>query len=64
MKNAIKIEIRPSGTWGWYWRMIASNGKILCHSENINNRNDCYDIVLRIVKCKNWKIKLYARIKK
>lgn len=29
----MKVEIRRNKPKGWYWRIRATNGRVLCHSE-------------------------------
>lgn len=33
--------VKLSKTKGqWYWKMVARNGKVLCHSEKYHNKKD------------------------
>jgi len=32
-KPKFTVEVLPGSVSGWYWRIKASNGKTLCHSE-------------------------------
>lgn len=33
-------EVLPSLNDQWYWRFVATNGKVLCHSETYTRRRD------------------------
>jgi len=41
----MKIEIIKSMT-GWYFRVVARNGRILCHSEIYNQKASCRKAVV------------------
>lgn len=32
------IELRPTKNGGWYWRVRAKNGHVLCHSETYERK--------------------------
>ena len=46
----MKFEIRDSNNDEFYFRVVASNGKILSHSQTYNNYDDCYHAVKLIIE--------------
>ena len=66
MKQRLTIEVKSanlgySPRGGWYWRIKASNGEIIGHSEVFKRKADCLTSALRITYCKEWKMKLLKR---
>lgn len=37
---------------GWYWRLVASNGKILSHSETYSKKQNAFKTANQVVKSK------------
>ena len=46
----MKFELRPSNDRAqpYYFRIVASNGRVLCHSENYSNKADAIAAVTLI----------------
>ena len=40
-----KTEILRTADKDWYFRVVAENGKIICHSEGYRNKIDCQKIM-------------------
>lgn len=34
-----KVEIQPAVS-GWFWRVVAANGEVLCHSQVYTRKRD------------------------
>jgi uncharacterized protein YegP (UPF0339 family) len=41
MKKMYRTELRRTANKDWYFRVVADNGRIICHSEGYKNRIDC-----------------------
>ena len=41
----MQFEILPSTNRQWYWRIVASNGQILAHSETYTSAQSCRDAI-------------------
>jgi uncharacterized protein YegP (UPF0339 family) len=48
VQNGYDAVWRDGATNGWYFRVIASNGKILCHSETYNTRRACLKAIAAV----------------
>lgn len=35
-----KLKMQVLKKKGWYWRLVASNGKIMCHSEQLYSKSN------------------------
>ena len=45
----IRIFIKRAKFFGWYFKIVASNGKILCHSQRYTRKINCYNAAALIV---------------
>ena len=48
----MKIVVEKNRRGKWYWKIIASNGKILAHSEEYSRKQACIDTVFLVVAAK------------
>jgi len=53
----VKIQIRRVRK-GWYFRIVARNGRIVCHSEVYTRKDNCYKgvDVIRGLRSDNYRI--------
>ena len=53
----VKIQIKRVKT-GWYFRVVARNGRIVCHSEVYTRKDNCYKglDVIRGLTPRNYRI--------
>lgn len=48
----MKIVVERAKSGKPYWKIVARNGKTLCHSEQYNKLSDCMDTALGILSAK------------
>lgn len=46
----MKLEIRKGKSGKWYWRIKATNGRIVCHSETYSSKSKAIQTAKQIVK--------------
>jgi uncharacterized protein YegP (UPF0339 family) len=57
----MKFEIfKSKANHQWYFRLVASNGRIIAQSEGYHNREDCIDTITSI---RNHMYRFYISIK-
>jgi uncharacterized protein YegP (UPF0339 family) len=44
----MKIVVQKNKRSKWFWKVVASNGRILAHSEDYTRKGACYDTVHRL----------------
>lgn len=44
------FEIRPSANHQFYWRFVASNGQVICHSETYTSKQSCIDSIRLVAR--------------
>ena len=51
-----KIELLKNRNGCWQWRITASNGEVLCHSEAYASKQKCNQTAKRLAACTGLEI--------